>query len=165
MIRISIILLIIALFASNLLGHDKRCCRIDSDSCEQCPIDPKTRVAQLIEVFSDVRGYDQMQLKNLYTEDFISYLSFKGNHCIPFTLNLPTLLSNHDITMLHEDDWMKVNQDGSVTATFTDVLLTAGLTPIYALEIVQIWVPVEGLCNYKLRLENVTDYRCLASRK
>jgi hypothetical protein len=148
-----------------LLGENQGCCRKDSDSCGHCPLDPKTRVAQLIQVFSDVRGYDQEQLKNLYTKDFISYVTFRGNRCIPFVLNLPDLLPNHDITMLHEDEWMTVNQDGSVTATFTNVLISSGLTLIYGLEIVQTWIPVDGLCNYKLKQENVTDCRCLVSRK
>jgi hypothetical protein len=62
-------------------------------------------------------------------------------------------------------DWIKVYHDGSVTATFTDVLILPAQPFIFTFEFVQTWVPVEGLCNYQLKQENLTDYLCLPSRQ
>jgi hypothetical protein len=152
------------LITLNFAKHCKPCFK-ESDCCGHCPIDPKTRVTQLVEVVNDLRGrvYDEA-IKSLLTEDFIAYLRVRQGRCRVDIFSFPVSLEGFDYYVLHDDEWVKLLHDGSVQATFSIIALSHLFLPgpavTNAAQIVQTWIPSEGICNYQLKQENYTDYRC-----
>lgn len=142
----------------------------DSECYGHCPLNPKDRVAELVEVFNKLRGDTHWEnIQNLVSQDFIGYTSFPKAGCHYLTLPFPLILTGFDYYLLHDDDWVQVSHDGTVVATFSLVIILNGGKPDLPLgegsQIVQTWITSDGLCNYQLKQENFTDYRCLAVQK
>lgn len=140
------------------------------DCCVRCPIDPKTRVAQLVEVFNNLRGGSYGDaIQSLVNEDFISYIRIRQHQCQVDVFPIFVSLDGFDHYVLHDDDWIKVLRDGSVEATFSIVALShlfiPGTQVTSAARIVQTWIPTKGICNYQLKHEKYTDYRCFSLNK
>lgn len=168
--RSSLSYLIFCLLATlNFAKHCKPCFK-ESVCCGRCPIDPRTRVTQLVEVINNLRGeMANDAVRSLLTEDFIAYLRVRQGRCRIDDFTYPISLYGFDYYALHDDEWIKVFHDGSVQASFSVIALSHLFIPDVSVtnagQIVQTWIPAEGICNYKLKQENYTDYRCLPLNK
>jgi hypothetical protein len=103
------------------------------------------------EIFSDA-------IKSLINKDFVSYIQIGQVRCRLYVFSSPLAYYAYKHYVLHDDDRIKVFHDGSVQAMFSIVALNLALTN--AAQIVQTWIPAEEICNYQLKQENYTDYRC-----
>jgi hypothetical protein len=120
-------------------------------------------VAELVDVFNSKRKNGYFQEICLLDKDFVGYVRFKEAQCQLFTYPFPQMLYGYDYYYLHDDDWIEERHDGSMVVTFSIVELKQTFRPMpNAAQIVQTWVPAEGICNYLMKQENYTDYRCFS---
>jgi hypothetical protein len=102
-------------------------------------------------------------------EDFISYLRAGQDQCQVDIFSAPVTVPGFDYYVFHDDDWIKNFRDGSVEAIFSLVALSHLFLPgsqiTSGAQIKQTWIPTEGICNYQLKQENYTDYRCFSLNK